>query len=101
MSVAKEAKQREWSANIFNFDTSNNDTPLFDRKRKSDIGSNYSSQRESSLTSTNRDLSSSFVNKRTEGDLFLFKSTAVAKPSGCLTPGFGSASKKGRDSITM
>ena len=91
MSVAKEAKQREWTANIFNHNNSRDETPLFDRKRKSDIGSNYSSQRESSLNSSHQDLSTQFVNKRMEGDLFLYKSTAAAKPSGCLTPGFGSA----------
>ena len=95
MSVAKEAKQKEWSCNIFS--QSREEQPLFARKRKSDTSHSNDSFRSASNESTD------FLNKRSEGDLFLYRTLASqTKPSRCLTPSFGSSvSKRSRDSISM
>ncbi len=74
MSAAKLAKQREWSANVFEGDMNN--TPLFKRKGKCIQRSNEGTF--SNLSMTPEDVSpvrspndiDTFYNRRSEGELF-------------------------------
>ena len=65
MSVAKEAKLREWRCNIFSVNL-DQDAKLFDRKKKS-MTPLCDSFRSSSPSPD------SYLSKKNDGDLFLYK----------------------------
>jgi hypothetical protein len=117
MSVAKEAKQREWSCNIFDHSRGDREQQqLFTRKRRSELQEglsstgnlsfrSYSRSRQeggnvlehSASVGSGRGFDARSFNKRTDGALFLCEKGQMR---GSLTPGFGS-SHRVKDSLSM
>lgn len=96
MSVAHSLKQREWSCNIFA--TDRQESQLFSRKRRSDFATHRSDSQNTVQQDSYRSTGSGGFDRKNEGDLFLYEG---AKTKGCMTPGFGSGSKRVKDSLSM
>ena len=78
MSAAKEYKQREWKCNIFD-QTTRDEKPLFDRKRRSDNSQIFENSRERTIGKRN-DSRENSLSKRQEGT-FLQSSIRAHTPN--------------------
>ncbi|CDW85752.1 UNKNOWN [Stylonychia lemnae] len=100
MSVAREAKQKEWFCNIFNTTQDRQECQLFTRKKRQDNESDGQVSRSASRSAYDMsgDKRQDLFYKKKEGGLFLYESASSRSLN--ASPGFGS-SKRVKDSLSM